>query len=150
MDSEQIIPLARLFADAMNQLSFVSAIVGGLAIALLAGLLGRERTKLTQTTVGILATAALLQISCTLFFALTSFRMLTLTANGKYEELNQLVASIDPRLTPFVLSFFASFLLFFVGIALTGWLFGKKTGWVTSAMAALAFLLAFYGLQSVL
>lgn len=150
MDAEQIIPLARLFADAMNQLSFISAIVGGFAVALLAGLLGRDRSKLTQTTVVVLATAALLQISCTLYFALASFRMLTLTANGKYDELNQLVAGIDPSISPFVMAFFISFLLFFVGIALTGWIFGKKTGWAASAVAAMAFVLAFYGLQRIL
>jgi hypothetical protein len=150
MDSEQIIPLARLFADAMNQLSFVSAIVGGFAIALLAGVLGREKRPLTQWTVGVLSTAALLQISCTLFFTLASARILILSANKKWGPLNDLVAGIDPSLGPFIVAFFASFLLFFVGIALTGWLFGKRTGWVATGVATLAFGLAFFGLTRVM
>lgn len=150
MEQEAIITIAQLFAEAMNQLAFISAIIGGFAVALLAGILTRERTPLSRWTVVTLSTTALLQISCTLFFALTSFRILTYTANRKFDQLEYLLGKIDPNLAPFVFAFFGSFLLFFGGIAMTGWLFGRKTGWITSGVAGVACALAFYGLTVVL
>ncbi|NNE70907.1 MAG: hypothetical protein HKN29_11175 [Rhodothermales bacterium] len=146
MTPEEVIPIAQLFADAMNQLAFISAIVGGFAVALLAGVLGKEKRALTRWTVGVLSASALLQISCTLFFSLSSFRILTYTANNRMDDLNAFISGIDPQIGPFVIAFFLSFLLFFAGIALTGWFFGKRTGWAGTIISVLATCLAFYGL----
>ena len=150
MEPEAIQAIAQLFAEAMNQLAFISAIIGGFAVALLAGVLGRERSTLTRWTVGTLSAAALLQISCTMFFTMISFRILILSANRKFDELIKLIDGIDPSLTPFVIAFLGSFLLFFIGIALTGWLFGRITGWLASGVALVASILALYGLAVVM
>ncbi|MBO6577232.1 MAG: hypothetical protein JJ896_17700 [Rhodothermales bacterium] len=147
---DEMIALAQLFAEAMNQLSFIAALMGGFAIALLAGVITTEKTRLSRWTVSVLSASSLLLIACTLYLAMASFRILTRAANRDWEALSEVVASIDPTLMPFIGAFGVSFVLFFTGIALTGWIFGRKTGWTATLIAVLAFLLAFWGLVRVL
>jgi hypothetical protein len=142
-----ILSKVQMLSDSLNQLSFISALVGGFAIALLAGLLTMEQTRLSKAAIVVQSLVGLLQISCTLYFSLVSFRLLTWSANGNAAKVELLLNKLDPSLGPYVLAFFSSFPLFFTGVAITGWIFGKRIGWAVTIFSVVALLLALNGVR---
>lgn len=145
----RLIEIGQTLSSAINQLGFIAAIIGGFAIALVAGLMNSEKKRITNVTISILAATSLLQISCALFFSLVSFKILTLSANNKMNSLQELLGRVEISVSIglFSMVFFISILLFIVSIALSGWIRSKQVGIFTTAVATASFLLSFYGLS---
>lgn len=136
---ENTLQVATLLAESLNQLSFICALLGGFSIAFLAGLLAIEKQTLSKYIAIIMGSVAVSQIGFTLFLSLSAFRIYTYTANQQFDKLKFLLGSIDAKLFPFVIIFFTSIVLFFMGISLTGFLFGKKVGIILSTVSTVIF-----------
>jgi hypothetical protein len=144
---EQIVTVATLLAESLNQLSFVCALIGGFSIALIAGQLAMEKNRIAKFSALLMSIVAISQIGFTIFLSLSAFRIYTYTANRKLDLLEALINNFDKTLKPFVFTFFSSIILFFIGIAVSGFLFGKKVGIVVSISSGLLFLLLLFGLS---
>ncbi len=130
-----------------KSIKFNFALIGGFSIALIAGLITLEKTRLNKVIMIVMSFVTVSQIGTTLFLALSSFRIYTYTANKNLDKLTMLMKNFDQTLTPFILVFFISVIAFFGGVSLTSWNYGKKVGIVVSILSALMFFLVLFGLS---
>jgi len=103
---QNVVTVSTLLAEALNQLSFICALIGGFSIALIAGLITLEKTRLNKFIMIVMSFVTVSQIGTTLFLALSSFRIYTYKANKNLDKLTMLLKNFDQTHTPFILVFF--------------------------------------------
>jgi hypothetical protein len=145
--NDQVTTVASLLAESLNQLSFICALLGGFSVSLIAGLLTAEKNNISKWAAIVMGSVAVSQIGFTLFLSLSAFRIYTYTANQHYDKLQNLLTAFDSKLLPFIVIFFISIILFFMGISITGFLFGKKVGIAVSTISVLIFGIVFYSIS---
>lgn len=101
-----------------KSIKFNFALIGGFSIALIAGLITLEKTRLNKVIMIVMSFVTVSQIGTTLFLALSSFRIYTYKANKNLDKLTMLLKNFDQTHTPFILVFFFSVIAFFGGISL--------------------------------
>lgn len=138
---------ADFLASATNQLSFISALIGGFSISLIAGLFTLERKRVTDFTIAFLITSSLIQIGCTFFLSFLSFKILSLSGNQHYDKLNHFLKNIDPTLTTVIGLFLLSFYVFVVSIGLLGWIRSKKLGILSTSLAIIVTVVSIFGVR---
>lgn len=131
--------------DVFQQLGAISAVLGGLAFASAAALLGvaagtrdpRALDRPASFTVGAAMASAVCLIVAALTWALLTIRVVTAATTG-----GDVFAEIAPLNRPASLAFIAGVILFFVSVGASGWIASRTLGLVTSAVALLAGLAA--------
>ncbi len=139
---------AQFLADATNQISFISALIGGFSIALIAGLINTEKKRITDWSIGFLIISSIVQIGCTFFLSFLSFKILTLSGNANYKILNDFLAKMDPKLSVVIVAFLVSFYSFVVSIGLLGWIRSKKLGLLSTSVAVVVGLISIFGMRT--
>jgi hypothetical protein len=138
---------AQFLASATNQFSFISALIGGFSIALIAGLINLERKRITDWSIGFLIVSSIVQIGCTFFLSFLSFKILTLSGNANYKVLNEFLSKIDPKLSLVIIAFLLSFYSFIISIGLLGWIRSKKLGILSSIVATVVGIISIFAMR---
>jgi hypothetical protein len=140
---QQIAP--EFLAEIARQIGFISAFLGGVAATFLATLVvagaqDRSHRRIVSWAIGCAAAACVAFIVATVATTMLAISLrpdapVSLAGSGSPTEA---------RLMAF-LPFMAGMYLLLGCVGLSGWLHGRRTGWVTAALAAIGVLLISFG-----
>ncbi|RMG40030.1 MAG: hypothetical protein D6732_03475 [Methanobacteriota archaeon] len=129
-------------AEAFNQLTTTSAVLGGFSFAFVGALLAvSNRNKPFKTTFIFTLAAATGFVLSSLGWSLIS---VWLNSPLNDSTANELPAFIITLHSPLSISFLLSILFFFYTIGSNGWIVSKKLGYYSTLLAALVTIIAMF------
>lgn len=123
-------------AELFRQLAFISALLGGFALAFLVQLLAAHaERRVASWTIGFSIGAGAGLIVCVLGWTLSAARIAGSMTETEMAQLSVMLTRLHSRLS---LVFIGSLLLFLVSLGLCGWIRSRAMGIVSSTIALIA------------